>query len=61
MFHYSILLFDKDSYLFNYCDGTQRNALDHKKKEILYNSLHSDCYLETYCLLMSIWNKYFLN
>ena len=53
MFHYSILLFDKDSYLFNYCDGTQRNALDHKKKEILYNSLHSDCYLETYCLLMS--------
>ena len=28
MFHSSILRFDKTSYLFNCCDGTQRNALD---------------------------------
>ena len=58
MFHSSILLFDKDSYLFNCCDGTQRNALEQgikfiKIKEILYNSSHSDCYLGTYGLIMS--------
>ena len=28
MFHCSILRFDKGSYLFNCCDGTQRNALE---------------------------------
>ena len=58
MFHSSVLLFDKDSYLFNCCDGTQRNALEQgikfiKIKEILYNSSDSDCYLGTYGLLMS--------
>ena len=58
MFHSSVLLFDKDSYLFNCCDGTQRNALEQgikfiKIKEILYNSSHSDCYLGTYGFIMS--------
>ena len=28
MFHCSILRFDRASYLFNCCDGTQRNALE---------------------------------
>ena len=58
MFHSSILIFDKESYLFNCCDGTQRNALDQgvkfiKIKEIFYNSSHLDCYLGTYGLIMS--------
>ena len=58
MFHSSILRFDKTSYLFNCCDGTQRNALDQgikfqKIKTIFFNSSKTDCYLGTYGFLMS--------
>ena len=58
MFHSSILRFDKVSYLFNCCDGTQRNALDQgikfqKIKTIFFNSAKTDCYLGTYGFLMS--------
>ena len=58
MFHSSILRFDKVSYLFNCCDGTQRNALDQgikfqKIKTIFFNSSKTDCYLGTYGFLMS--------
>ena len=58
MFPCSILRFDKDSYLFNCCDGTQRNALEQgikfpKIKCIFYNSSKIDCYLGSYGFLMS--------
>ena len=58
MFHCSILRFDKASYLFNCCDGTQRNALEQgikftKIKCIFYNSSKIDCYLGSYGFLMS--------
>ena len=58
MFHSSILRFDKSSYLFNCCDGTQRNALDQgikfpKIKAIFFNSSQTDCYLGCYGFLMS--------
>ena len=58
MFHSSILRFDKASYLFNCCDGTQRNALDQgikftKIKSIFFNSSQTDCYLGCYGFLMS--------
>ena len=58
MFHSSIIRFDKASYLFNCCDGTQRNALDQgikfpKIKSIFFNSSKTDCYLGTYGFLMS--------
>ena len=58
MFHCSILRFDKASYLFNCCDGTQRNASEQgirffKIKCIFYNSSSIDCYLGSYGLLMS--------
>ena len=57
MFHCSILRFDKSSYLFNCCDGTQRNALEQgikfpKIKCIFYNSSKIDCYLGSYGFLM---------
>ena len=58
MFHSSIIRFDKYSYLFNCCDGTQRNALDQgikfpKIKSIFFNSSQIDCYLGCYGFLMS--------
>ena len=58
MFPCSILRFDKASYLFNCCDGTQRNALEQgikfpKIKCIFFNSSKIDCYLGTYGFLMS--------
>ena len=58
MFHSSIIRFDKASYLFNCCDGTQRNALDQgikfpKIKSIFFNSSQIDCYLGCYGFLMS--------
>ena len=58
MFHSSIIRFDKESYLFNCCDGTQRNALDQgikfpKIKSIFFNSSETDCYLGCYGFLMS--------
>ena len=58
MFPCSILRFDKASYLFNCCDGTQRNALEQgikfpKIKCIFYNSSKIDCYLGSYGFLMS--------
>ena len=58
MFHCSILRFDRASYLFNCCDGTQRNALEQgikfpKIKCIFYNSSTIDCYLGSYGFLMS--------
>ena len=58
MFPCSILRFDKASYLFNCCDGTQRNALEQgikfpKIKCIFFNSSTIDCYLGTYGFLMS--------
>ena len=58
MFHSSILRFDKASYLFNCCDGTQRNSLDQgikftKIKSIFFNSSQTDCYLGCYGFLMS--------
>ena len=58
MFHSSIIRFDKASYLFNCCDGTQRNALDQgikfpKIKSIFFNSSETDCYLGCYGFLMS--------
>ena len=58
MFHCSVLQFDKDSYMFNCCDGTQRNALDQgikfiKIKNVFYNSSHSNCYIGTYGFIMS--------
>ena len=58
MFHCSILRFDKSSYLFNCCDGTQRNALEQgikfpKIKCIFYNTSKIDCYLGSYGFLMS--------
>ena len=58
MFHSSIIRFDRASYLFNCCDGTQRNALDQgikfpKIKSIFFNSSETDCYLGTYGFLMS--------
>lgn len=58
MFHSSIIRFDKNSYLFNCCDGTQRNALDQgikftKIKSIFFNSSQTDCYLGSYGFLMS--------
>ena len=58
MFHSSILRFDKASYLFNCCDGTQRNALDQgikftKIKSIFFSSSQTDCYLGCYGFLMS--------
>ena len=58
MFHSSIIRFEKDSYLFNCCDGTQRNAMDQgikfpKIKCIFFNSSHSNCYLGSYGFLMS--------
>ena len=58
MFPCSILRFDTCSYLFNCCDGTQRNALEQgikfpKIKCIFYNSSKIDCYLGTYGFLMS--------
>ena len=58
MFHCSLLRFDKASYLFNCCDGTQRNALDQgikfpKIKSIFFNSSETDCYLGCYGFLMS--------
>ena len=58
MFHSSIIRFDKTSYLFNCCDGTQRNALDQgikfpKIKSIFFNSSQTDCYLGCYGFLMS--------
>ena len=56
MFHCSILRFDNSSYLFNCCDGTQRNALEQgikfpKVKCIFYNSSKIDCYLGAYSFL----------
>ena len=58
MFPCLILRFDKASYLFNCCDGTQRNALEQgikfpKVKCIFYNSSKIDCYLGSYGFLMS--------
>ena len=58
MFHCSILRFDKGSYLFNCCDGTQRNALEQgikftKIKSIFFNSSSIDSYLGCYGFLMS--------
>jgi ribonuclease Z len=58
MCHCSILRFDRVSYLFNCCDGTQRNALEQgikfpKIKCIFYNSSQIDHYLGTYGFLMS--------
>ena len=58
MCHCSILRFDRVSYLFNCCDGTQRNALEQgikfpKIKCIFYNSSQIDYYLGTYGFLMS--------
>ena len=58
MCHCSILRFDRASYLFNCCDGTQRNALEQgikfpKIKCIFYNSSQIDYYLGTYGFLMS--------
>ena len=58
MFHSSILQFDKESYLFNCGDGTQRNALDQgikfsKIQNVFYNSSHSNTYLGTYGFVMS--------
>jgi len=58
MFPCSILRFDKASYLFNCCDGTQRNALEQgikfpKIKCIFFNSSKIDCYLGAYGFLMS--------
>jgi ribonuclease BN (tRNA processing enzyme) len=58
MFHSSLITFEKDSYLFNCSDGTQRNALDQgikftKINSIFYSSSHSNCYLGTFGLVMS--------
>ncbi|MCQ2817887.1 MAG: hypothetical protein MJ252_11540, partial [archaeon] len=58
MFHCSILSFQNDTYMFNCCDGTQRNALEQgikfgKIKQIFFNSSHSNCYLGSYGFLMS--------
>ena len=58
MFHSSIIRFEKESYLFNCCDGTQRNAMDQgvkfpKIKCIFFNSGLIDCYLGSYGFLMS--------
>ena len=58
MFPCSILRFDKASYLFNCCDGTQRNALEQgikfpKIKCIFFNSSKINCYLGRYGFLMS--------
>ena len=58
MFHSSILQFDKEAYLFNCGDGTQRNALDQgikfsKIQNVFYNSSHSNTYLGTYGFVMS--------
>ena len=58
MFHSSIIRFDKASYLFNCCDGTQRNALDQgikfpRIKSIFFNSSQIDCCFGCYGFLMS--------
>ena len=58
MFHCSILRMENASYLFNCCDGTQRNALDMgikftKVKKILYSNNHIDSYLGTYGFILS--------
>ena len=58
MFHCSILRMENSSYLFNCCDGTQRNALDMgikfiKIKKILYSNNHIDSYLGTYGFILS--------
>ena len=58
MFHSSIIRFHKSSYLFNCCDGTQRNILDQgikfaKIKSIFFNSSKIDCYSGAYGFLMT--------
>ena len=58
MFHSSIIRFHKSSYLFNCCDGTQRNIIDQeikfaKIKSIFFNSSKIDCYSGVYGLLMA--------
>ena len=58
MSHVSILRFDKESYLFNCCDGTQRNGLDQgikftKINACFFNSNEISNYLGIYGLLMS--------
>jgi ribonuclease BN (tRNA processing enzyme) len=58
LFHSSIVVFDKKSYLFNCCDGTQRNLSQqnirfNKINHIFYNSSSIESYLGTYGFTMS--------
>ena len=58
LFHSSIVVFDKKSYLFNCCDGTQRNMSQqnirfNKIGHIFFNSSSIDSYLGSYGFYMS--------
>lgn len=58
LFNSMVLIFSNKSYLFNCCEGTQRNASDQGIKfknidEIFYSSSEINCYSGTFGFIMS--------
>ncbi len=58
LFNSMVLIFSNKSYLFNCCEGTQRNASDQGIKfknieEVFYSSSEIDCYSGTFGFIMS--------